>query len=401
MRDVLPLLHERWRRGETVALATVVGAYRSAPRPVGSSMLVTADGTISGSVSGGCVEGAVYELAQAAIGGAPPTVETFGIADEQAFAVGLTCGGVIDVLVEAMSPGSFVELPELAESVAAGEPVALATVVADDDGRRVGRRVVVRATDVVGSTGLDRIDAAVVDDARGLLAHGHNAVVTYGPQGERRGEGLKVFVATFAPRPRLIVFGATDVAAALVEQAALLGHDVTVCDARAVFAVAERFPRAEHVVVAQPHRYLADQVAAGAVDGRTVLCVLTHDPKFDVPLLAVALRLEGVARPAFVGVMGSRRTHADRQERLRREGLGEEELARLSSPVGLDLGGRTPAETALSIMAEVVAARWGGSGLRLGEVEGRIHHDQVADSAAQAREWAEALLSGPGAAGTI
>ena len=240
----------------------------------------------------------------------------------------------------------------------------------------VGRRLVLRpdadgSGSTSGSLGSQRIDDAVRDDALGLLAAGHSATLTYGPDGERRGEGLKVFVWAFAPKPRMFVFGAIDFAAAVARVGAFLGYHVTVCDARPVFATATRFPEADEVVVDWPHRYLQKVVDAGGVDARTVITVLTHDPKFDVPLLEVALRLPDLS---YVGAMGSRRTHDDRLARLREAGLTEAELARLSSPIGLDLGARTPEETAVSIAAEIIARQWGGSGERLAGTEGRIHH---------------------------
>ena len=223
---------------------------------------------------------------------------------------------------------------------------------------------------VDGSTGSARLDDAVRDDARGLLDVGRNAMVTYGVDGQRRGEGLSVFVESFAPPPRMIVFGAIDFAAACAKIGSFLGYRVTVCDARPVFATASRFPGANEVVVEWPHRYLAAEAEAGRIDKRTVLCILTHDPKFDVPLLEVALRLPEVA---YIGAMGSRRTHDDRLERLRERGITEAEIARMSSPIGLDLGARTPEETAVSIAAEMIAQHWGGAGTRLAERQGPIH----------------------------
>ena len=223
---------------------------------------------------------------------------------------------------------------------------------------------------VDGSTGSARLDDAVRDDVRGLLDAGRNATLHYGVDGQRRGEGLDVFVESFAPPPRMIVFGAIDFAAAVAKIGTFLGFRVTVCDARPVFATASRFPGANEVVVEWPHRYLAAEAAAGRIDGRTVLCVLTHDPKFDVPLLEVALRLPEVA---YIGAMGSRRTHDDRRERLLERGLTEAELARMCSPIGLDLGARTPEETAVSIAAEMIATHWGGAGARLADREGPIH----------------------------
>lgn len=371
MRDVLPELLAWWEAGETVGVGTVVATFRSAPRPAGASMLVGPDGSAVGSVSGGCVEGAVYEQAQSVVADGLPVLERYGVSDDDAFAVGLTCGGILDVYVEQVSRATFPELGEIAADVDAGRPVALATVIEHPDPAWLGRRLVVRPDrPAAGTLGSARADDAVHDDALGLLAAGANATLTYGPDGERRGEGMRVFVWAFAPKPRLLVFGAIDFAAAVARVGTFLGYRVTVCDARPVFATASRFPDADEVVVDWPHRYLAAQAEAGAIDARTVVTVLTHDPKFDVPLLEVALRLPEVA---YVGAMGSRRTHDDRMSRLREAGLSDDELARLSSPIGLDLGARTPEETAISIAAEIIAGRWGGSGHRLADTHGRIH----------------------------
>lgn len=403
MRDVLPELMEWWRAGETVGVGTVVATFQSAPRPAGASMLVGPDGEAVGSVSGGCVEGAVYELGQEVVESGTPVLERYGVSDDDAFAVGLTCGGILDVYVEKVDQQTFPELGEIADDVEAGRPVALAVVIAHPDPAWVGRRLVVRPDDeafseiVQGVSGAEspdspriraglsetrpatattlgsgRADQAVRDDALGLLSLGHNATLTYGPDGERRGEGMQVFVWAFAPKPRMLVFGAIDFAAAVARVGSFLGYHVTVCDARPVFATHSRFPDADEVVVDWPHRYLTTEVEEGRIDARTVLCVLTHDPKFDVPVLQVALRLPEVA---YVGAMGSRRTHDDRLARLREAGMTDEELDRLSSPIGLDLGARTPEETAVSIAAEIIGKRWGGSGRSLASTDGRIHHD--------------------------
>ena len=365
-----------WRAGDTAGLATVVRTLRSAPRPPGAAMVVAPDGSVSGSVSGGCVEGAVYELATEVVHGGAPRLERYGVSDDDAFAVGLTCGGIIDVFVESVSQSTFPELGAVAGDIAAHRPVAIATVITHPDTRWVGRRLVVHPDAIAGSLGSGRADAAVTDDARGLLALGRNEILEYGPDGQRRGEGMEVFVSSFAPRPRMLVFGAIDFAAALARQGSFLGYRVTVCDARAVFATSVRFPTADEVVVEWPHRYLAAQAEAGAVDEHTVICVLTHDPKFDVPVLEVALRLPNAG---YVGAMGSRQTHQDRVDRLRGAGLTEAELSRLSSPIGLDLGARTPEETAVSIAADIIARRWGGGGRPLAETDGRIHHDTRLD----------------------
>ena len=379
MRDVLERLVEWWSAGESVAVGTVVATFESAPRPPGAVMLVGPDGEAVGSVSGGCVEGAVYQLGEEVLESGEPVLQRYGVSDESAFAVGLTCGGIIDVFVERIDKTSYPGLSEVAADVTAGRPVAVATVVAHPDPTRLGRRLIVRpleeSADVdrgtVGSLGSERADDAVADDARGLLAAGRTETLEYGPDGQRRGEGMRVFVSSYAPVPRLLVFGAIDFAAAVAKLGAFLGYRVTVCDARGVFATSSRFPSADEVVVDWPHRYLEAEAMAGRIDGRTVICVLTHDPKFDVPLLEVALRLPELA---YVGAMGSRRTHDDRLKRLREAGLTEPELARLASPIGLDLGARTPEETAVSIAAEIIALRWGGAGTRLSTQPGPIHH---------------------------
>lgn len=375
MRDVMSELLQWWRAGATVGVGTVVATWRSAPRPAGASMLVGPGGEAVGSVSGGCVEGAVYELAQSVVAQGTPELVRYGVSDDDAFAVGLTCGGILDVFVEPVSRETFPELEEVARDIDEGRPVAVATVIEHPDPAWLGRRLVVRPDGTEGGTsgtlGSSRADDAVTDDARGLLAAGRTETLTYGPDGERRGEGMRVFVASYAPRPRMLVFGAIDFAAAVAHQGHFLGYEVTVCDARPVFATASRFPSADEVVVEWPHRYLAAERDAGRIDSRTVICVLTHDPKFDVPLLEVALRLPEVA---YVGAMGSRRTHEDRLQRLREAGLTEAELSRLSSPIGLDLGARTPEETAVSIAAEIIALQWGGAGQRLTERGGPIHH---------------------------
>ena len=383
MREVLPELMRWWRAGETVGVGTVIATFRSAPRPPGASMLVGPAGEAVGSVSGGCVEGAVYELGQAVVASGVPELHRYGVSDDDAFAVGLTCGGILDVYVEKVSPDTFPELGGIADDIEAGRPVAVATVVEHPDPSRVGGRVVVRPTPapdasdeeraraVQGTLGSDRADAAVVDDVRGLLAAGHHQTLTYGPDGERRGEGMRVFVWAFAPPPRMLVFGAIDFAAAVARIGNFLGYHVTVCDARPVFATNSRFPAADEVVVQWPHKFLKAEAEAGRIDRRSVLCVLTHDPKFDVPLLEVALRLPEVG---YVGAMGSRHTHDDRLKRLQEAGLTEAELGRLSSPIGLDLGARTPEETAVSIAAEIIALQWGGRGERLSELDDRIHH---------------------------
>jgi xanthine dehydrogenase accessory factor len=366
MRDVLADLEAWWRAGETVGIGTVVGTWKSAPRQPGAAMLVGPDGTAVGSVSGGCVEGAVYEVAESARQTMTAVLQRYGVSDDDAFAVGLTCGGIIDIFVEPIDQQTFPELGEVIDDIKAGRPVAVATLISGVDTAQLGRRLVVRPESATGTLGSARLDDAVRDDARGLLQQGNTGIVHYGPDGERRRDDIAVFVSSYAPKPRMIVFGAIDFAAAVARIGTFLGYRVTVCDARPTFATRKRFPDADEVVVEWPHRYLAQT----EVDERTVICVLTHDPKFDVPLLEIALKLP----LAYLGAMGSRRTNDDRAQRLKELGFTDDDLARLHAPIGLDVGGRTPEETAVSIAAEIIAARWGGSGGQLRHASGPIHH---------------------------
>lgn len=363
MREVLDELMSAYTAGQPVAMATVVRTWRSAPRPAGASMLVTTTGEAVGSVSGGCVEGALYDLGQEILAAGEPVLETYGVSDDDAFAVGLSCGGILEILVERVDATTWPELPAIAASIAGEEPVAVATIVRGDRG--VGRHLVIWHDRVEGSLGTERLDDTVRDDARGMLAAGTTGFLHYGQEGERMGEGLDVFVASYAPPAQMFVFGAIDFSAALVNVGKVLGYRVTVCDARPIFATTKRFPNADEVVVDWPHRWLEKQ----HVDERTVIAVLTHDPKFDVPALKVAL----ATNAGYVGAMGSRRTHENRLARLREAGVPEDQIAKLHSPIGLDLGARTPEETAISIAAEIVQSRWGGSGAHLTTLDGPIH----------------------------
>ncbi len=364
MRDIREKLQAWSNSGTPYALATVVGVRGSAPRDPGAAMAVSADGEVIGSVSGGCVEGAVYESAREVLASGAAVLETYGISDEDAFAVGLTCGGILDVLVQPARE----QFPAVLASIASGEPVVTATIVGGEPAAGpggVGTTIAVWRDRIEGSLGVEGLDVAVVDDARGMLEQGATGTRHYGPSGERRLDDVAVFMQSFTPPPRLLVFGAIDFAGAVARLGVFLGYFVTVCDARPVFATRKRFPEAHEVVCEWPHRFLERT----PTDARTVICVLTHDPKFDVPLLEVALR-----RPAaYIGAMGSRRTHADRLARLREAGLTEDEIGRLASPIGLDIGARSPEETAVSILAEVISRRWGGTGQPLAETSGRIH----------------------------
>jgi len=365
MRDLLGELTDWYDAGVRFALATVVATWRSSPRQPGASMAVSEAGEVVGSVSGGCVEGAVYELGQQVLASGESVLQRYGVSDDDAFAVGLTCGGILDIVVRPVDRSTFPMFADLAAAIRGEEPVALATVV--DGPRRRGDALAIWPDRIAGSLGAERLDSAVADDARGRLVHGSTGMLHLGPEGERRRDELAIFVQSFAPPPRMLVFGAIDFAAAMVRMGKFLGYRVTVCDARPIFATPKRFPEADEVVVRWPHHYLAETV----VDERTVICVLTHDPKFDIPLLERALRTPA----AYIGAMGSRRTHDDRLRRLVEIGMTPAELARLSSPIGLDLGARTPEETAVSIAAEITAQLWGGSGRRLTDLDAAIHRE--------------------------
>ncbi|MFC7220835.1 XdhC family protein [Streptomyces polyrhachis] len=359
-------------QGRDFAVATVTAVDGSAPRGPGAALAVDADGTALGSVSGGCVEAEVYELCRTALASGAGARASFGYSDEDAFAVGLSCGGVLDVLVTPVRAQDPVRpLAATALRAAAQERAAALVRVVAGPAELLEAALLVRPDgsyegSLGGEPGLER---AVAGEARALLAAGRTALVELGADGGRCGQPVRVLVEVSGPPPRMIVFGAVDFADALVRMGRFLGYRVTVCDARPVFATPQRFPEADEVVVAWPHEYLAGT----AVDARTVLCVLTHDAKFDVPLLELALRLP----VAYVGALGSRRTHEDRGRRLRERGVTDAELARLRSPIGLDLGARTPQEVAVSIAAELVAARHGGTGAPLTGAVGPIHREQV------------------------
>lgn len=373
MKNVVDCLIERLEDGEEVVLCSVVGTAGSAPLGPGTSMLRLAGGEAVGSISGGCVEAAALAVAEEVMASGVPTVRSFGFSDSDAFAVGLTCGGTLEVFIERIGPQEVQQLRFARDEVAAGRAVAVASLISHTETPRVGQRFIAASNCSEGTLGCASLDSAVADDAQGLLAAGVSQILTYGPEGQRMGVGARVFVESWAPRPRLLIFGAIDFAAALASQARLLGFHVTVCDARAQFATRRRFPSADEVVVSWPDRYLRAEAAAGRIDGRTAVCVLTHDSKFDVPLIEAAL----VLPIAYVGAMGSRRTHGQRHQELLDRGVSEDALARLRSPIGLDLGGRTPEETAVSIAAEIIAVRWGGHGSPLATTGGRIHRDQA------------------------
>jgi xanthine dehydrogenase accessory factor len=318
VRDVLETL-ERWAAdGTPVAIATVVGTERSAPRDPGAVLAVSAGGEVAGSVTGGCVEPAVYGEARDVLAGGAPRLKTYGIADDEAFEVGLPCGGTVHIFVDRLDPEL---VAPIAEAVRNERPIALEIKITGED------------------AGAKRLVGPGDDGPAGeLLARGETGIV-------ETAEG-QVFVSSFAPRPNMYVFGAVDHAAAVATIGRYLGFRVTVCDARAKFVTRERFPDVDELVVEWPDRFLR----SAPVDERTVICVLTHDHKFDIPALKVALETPA----GYIGAMGARRTNEDRAERLRAEGVSDEDIARIHAPIGLKIGSRTPEEVAIAVAAQIV-----------------------------------------------
>ncbi len=334
MREILSDL-ERWRaRGDRLAMARVVATRRSAPRPVGSKLIVSETGELAGSVSGGCVESEVVEAAREVLAGGEPRLLTYGISDDLALSVGLPCGGEIDVWIDEPDPDLLGQLMEVARD----ERRAVFFVDLDDGTERL----------------VPDGDNDVADE---VIRSGHSKVVEL--------HGRRLFADVFGPPPRLFVYGAVDTADALCSAARAIGWRAIVADARGRFATRERLPHADEIIVAWPE----EAVAQVAPDHTTAIIVLTHDDKFDVPLLVGALASDAF----YIGALGSRRNQERRRERLLEAGVDESELDRISGPAGLDIGAHTPAETAVSMLAEIMAVRAGRNGGRLRESHGRIH----------------------------
>jgi xanthine dehydrogenase accessory factor len=334
VREVLSEL-DRWRaRGDRIAMARVVATRRSAPRPIGSKLIVSETGELAGSVSGGCVESEVVEAAREILAGGEPRLLTFGISDDLALSVGLPCGGEIDVWIDEPDPKLLEELA----TVAREERRAVFFVDLDDGAERL-------------------VPEGDNEDADALIRSGHSQVVEL--------HGRRLFADVFGPPPRLFVYGAIDTADALCAAARAIGWRTVVADARSRFATRERLPNADEILVAWPEEALARVQP----DHTTAIVVLTHDDKFDLPLLVGALATDAY----YIGALGSRRNQERRRERLLEAGVDELELARISGPAGLDIGAHTPAETAVSMLAEIMAIRAGRDGGRLKQASGRIH----------------------------
>ncbi len=352
--------------------ALLVDVEGSAPLPVGAMMIVDEHGSIEGSITGGCVEGAVVQEAEEMMaGGAPAEARllTYGISDELAGTVGLMCGGIVHILVHELGGESgAIERAALHEH-AAGRPVAVATLL---DGPTAGSRIAVIGDEIVGSLGRGALlDRNVGREAQGLLEEGKTTIRRFGADGATLGDDLRVHIRSYAPPPQMFIFGAIDFSAALAPFASQIGYQVTICDARSRFARAARFSESATVSVAWPQ----DALRAVELGPRDAVLVFTHDPKFDEPALIAALRTAA----GYIGALGSRQTTADREGRLRAAGVTDAELERIHAPCGLDIGSRTAEETAVSVLAEIIAARAQRAGTPLRLTSGSIHgRDQAA-----------------------
>jgi len=353
---------ERWvRAGDRVAVATVVETKRSAPQPIGTKMAINDSAQVWGAVSGGCVEGAVVEVAEAVLAGAPPQLLHYGVADDLAWDVGLPCGGEISVWVESYMAGGLEQ--RFFQAALSGHRAAIVTVV--EGVAQAGAKLLVPADgDHVGTLGASDLDVFALERAREALWTENGGLV-------EAGGGVTLFIDAVAPPPRLIIVGAIDFAAQLAEVAKLTGWRPFVVDPRARFATAERFLTAERVIVAWPAEAFAQ---LGPIDPATAIAVLTHDPKLDDAALTAALASDAF----YIGAMGSRVAQERRQARMMEAGFDRSTLERIAAPIGLDLGALTSAETALSIMSEIVAIKHGRMGGRLISAGGRIHDAAVA-----------------------
>jgi xanthine dehydrogenase accessory factor len=369
------------RDGRRVAAGTLVAVDGSSPLDVGASVYIDEDGTLEGSVTGGCVESAVAQEALAILEAeGPPKLVTYGISDELAGTVGLMCGGIVHIFIhELRGSARGATLAALAALVEA-RPAALATLL---DGEHAGAKLYVDSAGAVGALGgAELLERNVAQEARGLTAQGRSIVRAYGEDGASLGSGLRVHVAVFAEPPRMVIFGAIDFASALAPLAKGLGYRVTIADPRRAFIESPRFASHAETVIGWPDKVLAP----GTLGPRDAVLVFTHDPKLDVPAVQVALG----SGAGYVGALGSRQTTEDRNRRLRDAGVAEEELARVYAPCGLDIGASTVEETAVAILAEIIARRTGREGRPLRESEGPIRRRSEESSA----------LIGPGAPGT-
>lgn len=387
MREVMKGLERAQATGECLALATVVRTEKSAPRAIGTSMFVTESGQPVGSVSGGCVEAAVMAAAEDVLESGMPELHSFGISDDLGLEIGLTCGGTIEILIQPYEPATRSDFAALQQALASNIDCAMVTVFDGPQGLPGRSELVLRGEEVSGLLDGAGLSTQTVDEASRRVAD----ALAKGRSASIRVAGVVSMLIDVYKSPRnLLIFGAIDFTTSLAELGRFLGFHVIVCDARSVFATPERIPAAHQIVIEQPWRYLERQINEKSLPLDTAVCVLTHDSKFDIPVLDMALK-HGFS---YVGAMGSRRTDGERRGKLTSMGHGSETLSSLRSPIGLDLGARTPHETALSIMAEIVASTSGTSGLPLHRIDVPIHErDEAAAGttgslASKAGHWA-------------
>jgi xanthine dehydrogenase accessory factor len=354
----------RWLQDRRrVVQALLVDVEGSAPLPVGAMLVVDADGAIEGSITGGCVEGAVVQEAEAILAaGHGAKVLTYGISDELAGTVGLMCGGIVHIFVAELSgEAGRTELSAL-QAHADGRSVAIATVL---DGEAAGARLAVIDDQIIGSLGgAELLDLNVAREARGLLGEGKTTLRRFGADGAMLAAELPVHIRAYGPPPKMFIFGAIDFSAAIAPFAAQIGYDVTICDARDRFVRSARFSSVANVSIGWPQEVMRD----ASFGPRDVVLVFTHDPKFDEPALLAALRTNA----GYIGALGSRKTTADRELRLRRAGATDDDIARIHAPCGLDIGSRTAEETAVSVLAEIIALRAQRAAMPLRKTTGPI-----------------------------
>jgi len=354
-RRIEEVLLEWLAEGRRVVAAQLVEVIGSAPMDPGVTMLIGHDGSIEGSVTGGCVEAALVEEAEAIFAGAPARVETYGISDELAGEVGLMCGGTVRIFLSEVGDEMAAPLQLVVDHLNLDRPTGIATLL---DGPHAGRRIAVSEDAIAGGLGVSELlDRSVARDAGGLLAQGASMIRRYGSEGATMGDDLRVFIKSYSPVPKMIIFGAIDFSVALARLGREAGYQVTICDARKPFIASSRFSQAAEVVSEWPDAYLEGRRLAP----RDAVLVFTHDPKFDEPALIGALQTDA----GYIGALGSRKTDRDRRRRLAEAGVSEEALRRVISPCGLDIGSSTPIETAIAILAEITALRTGRAGARL------------------------------------
>jgi xanthine dehydrogenase accessory factor len=342
MRDILPDLNKWIDRDERIALATVIQTWGSSPRGVGAKMALTPDGKITGSVSGGCVEGAVFETGVEVLKSGKPELLHFGVADETAWEVGLACGGQIDVFVEPLDRALF---DTWRAELLAERPHAIATVIRGP-GRLLGSQVLVSEDELAADVQGNGLEAVILEKARSAMAEGRSQRFEIAVEGE---DSVELFVEVVSAPPTLVIVGGVHIAIALTSIAKALGYHTVVVDPRRSFGSPERFPHVDQLIQAWPQEAF-EQIN---LTHQTALAMLTHDPKIDDPALRIAFD-----SPAFyIGALGSQNTQRKRRQRLLDSGCTEDQLSRLHGPIGLDIGAETPEEIALAVMAEVVAAR--------------------------------------------